>query len=537
VGRGCVGSIGISASALIGQKDVYSMFALPPGGPKMYVPNLRLQTLVVGVSLSHLDGMQMAASIETCCDHGVRLFHKVKKSETRAVAGVLDKLMHVMCKSLPTEQQFTVLKGDSLNGLFANFGGFKLATPTSQPEPAIVWESFALITSEAKGFEASKFTALPQACQIAGDACLMLRAAGLPFADCVIPGLILLDDTLTIYAAYLLPDSFPCFHLLSRPLSLTSHWDRLETASWFAALRVLTLETMAMLGKLKLRQLIGVPLGPAKDTAPPMLDSSTLFFKPVTPRHDTEVVEDDLRPFRSAYSRVLDVFAELARVPTLCDFLVFPIGVVQAPGCEQSDIKKVIYNALTERHRSVAMELSAGTSIKYVPFLVYTMLSSQWKSTAEAVPCASACLQALIEKLHTFEGMLSVAGVVHMDLRPANIMWTCDCMKSDTVCTSMQVRVIDWDDACFVGEPVLPRLLLAYQADKRYALHYVTEPYASTVAASRIDSWHIAAICEYFKYENRSSFSDYMDDVGKKLDADFLAAELGRLSLTVASSS
>jgi len=63
--------------------------------------------------------------------------------------------------------------------------------------------------------------------------------------------------------------------------------------------------------------------------------------------------------------------------------------------------------------------------------------------------------------------------VVHLDLRPENVMWGCSCdteMPDEDSCENKHnfvLKVIDWEDAFFEGE-VLPLHIVVSQIEDEY---------------------------------------------------------------------
>jgi len=198
----------------------FGMFCVPPD-PAGFVPNHRLRKLIQLVD-SAPPSPYLSRQVFLLLSKNVRLFSKPSRSEEDSVLHpMLCNLMRALKPNGEVGCQCS--SGLQLQDKFASSGGFQLASANStRPGPVLVWEAWVLIASEAKGTNASIFPALPQACQIAGDAALMLAAAGLNIEECAVPGILLTGDSVQFYGAFLLQGQFPCFALLSPPLSMTS---------------------------------------------------------------------------------------------------------------------------------------------------------------------------------------------------------------------------------------------------------------------------------------------------------------------------
>jgi hypothetical protein len=162
----------VSASQLLKQPAL-SHYCLPPSASSCQ-PNARLATLAGKVAECHsarsADLHAMASSVHSVARLHPRVFHTISRTEDTVLRPVLDQLMALCCS-----ERCSVVSEDTLRNIYKRLGGFQLASSGSKPEPAIVWESFVLLASEAKGFFGSLFKCLPQGCQSAGDAALLMQ--------------------------------------------------------------------------------------------------------------------------------------------------------------------------------------------------------------------------------------------------------------------------------------------------------------------------------------------------------------------------
>jgi len=102
--------------------------------------------------------------------------------------------------------------------------------------------------------------------------------------------------------------------------------------------------------------------------------------------------------------------------------------------------------------------------------------------------------------------LLNAAGIAHMDLRPANILW-----KVNNSTNTMSLQVIDFEDVCFFGTFI--DNAEALKNDARYPIH----PSDSRVliqANSKCNEWFLNAVSEYLNYNDNvenTSFTHFMN--------------------------
>jgi hypothetical protein len=487
----------------------FDLFCLPPD-PDSFIPNARLRTATAAAKSAakgSADINRMAASLVLVNGRGPRLFRKAKATETHALRPNLDQIMQLL--RLPDT---SILSEQTLGNLVKQVGGFKLATRTSWPEPVLAWYNFILFASEAKGVTKGCFECLPQGCQIAGDAAILLARAGLAVEECVVPGVLVFGDSLQFFAAYLVPPKYPTFCLLSQPISMTSRQGQMVAAAWLCTLRSLCEDTRKLLAtapevRKSLEDGLACPHPPMDDPDAqlPHLWVENTFLKPVRLRLWSEQKSDDpeLAPFRLAMSRVLEIFACLHNHQACHRFINFPIGWLQMPTKkEQKHLREALEGRLEQD--------GFGDTADFQPYLVFARL--QWHPEPPRRP--SVHVQMYKDGLKEALSGFAAAGVVMMDLRPKNVMWVCSCDPEDpTSQHGFQLKVVDWEDARMEGELILGAWLDAYKEDRRYPLYYIDNGTTEIPARAWMDQWCMRYINEFLDSDcrNHSQFMATLD--------------------------
>jgi len=113
------------------------------------------------------------------------------------------------------------------------------------------------------------------------------------------------------------------------------------------------------------------------------------------------------------------------------------------------------------------------------------------------------------------------ASVVHLDLRPENVMWSCSCETEMTDVDSSEIKhdfvlkVIDWEDAFFEGEVIPLHIVVAHINDEfqRYTLSQYKSPMGRDriLASCWMDHWMADTMAEFLS-EDRGSllWAEYM---------------------------
>ena len=526
-------NISASASTLCKDNHSFDMYCLPPG-PDIYHPNKRFRALH-GQVLTRLRSPDstlfgMAKTILNITRASPRLFRKVSSSEDNANR----KLIYNLLATIKGDR-FELLSEEALAERIQLVGGFRLASQESKPEPAIVDNSFILLASEAKGFFASSLKCLPQGCQVAGDATILLRRCDISLDECATPGIVVFADSVQIFGCHLLPTQYPVFSLLSRAMSLASSSERLELAAWLLELRAFIATTRKIIcasSGVKPQQAGGVPFlhPPLNKGEHVELDVQKIFLKPIRLRmwQDRIQTRIEVHPYRVAMTRTLEVFDKLneACIATSSSVLVTPpLGWLQVPGSEQPQIRDAVFRKLQSQFLDIHDQQPSG--IRLQPCFAFPNLLSPW--TSRPPQNCTLHTQQYIDQLTKAIHLFKMAKVVHMDLRPANIMWKCSCMDSkqnnhqDVPEHELHIRVIDWEDAHFLGEFVDPACYIQDEA-RRYPLSKLPSSFTGMVPVQHwMDEWSLHRIALFLRQEKTSSFSSFMHD---RPEDDFMRSEL-----------
>jgi hypothetical protein len=444
------------------------MLHVPPA-TSSYLPENVSRLRVVFNSLRDVDPvvLKTATDLREARPAAPRFLGKVTSTETNAVRPFLNavfQLLHTLVNNI----QVQVVEGEAVASRFKS--RFCLAKPSSSPEPTLMADCFILVGSEAKGFDASAFSCMKQGYSLCGDGAIALRRFGVANENCVVPGVFAFGDSIQLYAVFLLELQFPCLCLLSDPLSLDNPSHRLIAAKW---LHVIAAHVQGLLkvlpGPTTLTQAEAKKRPPHRAT----LNLQNYFVKPVraallpAAALDPETaVSEECLPFRQVVSDLLFKFHKLDQVPTGVPdhrrLIHFPVGWLQQPRSDQQQIRDTIKTRVTE--------LGFKVHGKRQPYILFPFLRG-WRILHPALVGDHA--EALIPLLSAARQYIAACGLVHMDLRPANVMWHCSCLNSELTTIgehSVELKVIDWEHALCVGTPVPLEWVDVYRNDQRYPL-------------------------------------------------------------------
>ena len=430
----------------------------------------------------------MERAVLECISSSFRYLAKPSSSEETITRPVLSNIMDLLLRQANVAMLTRASSED-----IAQHINFKLCSTSSKPEPGIHVGDCFLLVSEAKGVNASASECLPQAFQIGADAALQL-AQTLAIERCVVVMLTTFAEHVQFFASFLLPSSFPCACALSEPLCLSSRAGRAEVARWLQACSEWLREMVGFIAEAQKTRSRSCSTEKA-----PTLSTSSVFLKPVRlralldlPRHGGRP-EEDRRPFRVAMTHLLEVYQALHGVPQCHSFVAFPLGWCQlpaeSPGPQQhKQYKEAILASLHERF--------TGDDLA-CPFLAFPRLPVP----SEIIPPTAEQRVQYIQKLRLAVSAMAVAKVVHMDLRPENILWS---WAGDP--PELKLTVLDWDDAFFAGEIVPAHVARSFGTDqwKRY-------PDIGVEAQPAMLEWNqwFAELIEGFVLSGASSFSKY----------------------------
>lgn len=316
-----------------------------------------------------------------------------------------------------------------------------LAKQSSNPEHRIQWGDYVIIASEAKGVEHSAYEALIQGMELGGDSAVHMWRCGLSTELAVVPVVLSCSHCFCISAVYLIPDCYPVIVELSPALSYLTLEGRCCIARWGIVLAQFAVETVGILknfgdaNSLNRERPLGLYIAPK------------LFFKPLREYHknvtdSSECVLDSGSHLRTNLELLMLAYNRIHLVENACDYFLFPLGVVSYPsqeslsyGCRIRDVMDECISIHFVYHKDLVRN--------GCPVIVYDELPgdcwSNGKPPEDVVPSYIECVAKAVN-------VLNVAGIAHMDLRPANILW---CREESG--TDVRIRVIDLEDAVPFG--------------------------------------------------------------------------------------
>ena len=335
------------------------------------------------------------------------------------------------------------------------FGGGSL------PAPQI------LCGSEVKGLESSVLKCFPQLICVCGNSCIEMHRLGLMRENCVVPGIVMAGATCQFLAVYLLRDNFPVLVELTSELSLGK--DRFAIAEWCLRLASFASATADLLMSLRqtTRTRTVVSLNMSGYFAKPVRTA----WKPLCHQGEEESGGDHSTPLFSLKNTELNHIMglyeriRLAHKGTDVDvktLILFPEGVVTVPG-EDVPESKAVRSMLLECCKS---DHFVGIDLLYCPLILFPRLfvDEGWgisKPTEQH-------RQGYLGQLYAATTALNTAGVAHLDMRPANIMWRPVPEEASMSC--VEIRLIDFEDAELFGDEICPELVstIIKLGDRRY---------------------------------------------------------------------
>jgi hypothetical protein len=388
----------------------------------------------------------------------------------------------------------------------------RLAKSSSKTEHRIERMSHIdiLLGSEAKGTDKSPFCALMQCIQLCGDAALHLLSRGVTRADCVVPGVVSCGDCLQVCAVYLMPDSFPVITWLSPPLMIARLEDRIDLARWALCLADFAGKTIDLLDGPKVIQAIEkvkIQLSPK------------LFFKAVRETAVPKCLEPvDLNQegstAHSALNLLMRVYQQLVDVEGAHRYILFPIGVIGNPSTRADEYSQEIRLAI---EACQSKYFGSGELDEFRPCVVYDLLSKEDGWSTDRPPANLVSLY--LDQLRRAVEVLNTAGVAHLDLLPANVIWraTNNSHGEET----LELRLLDFEQSALFGMAVTEVDVL--KADDRYpVLSTDTRSFIPGCAAHNL--WFLRAITGWLSAncdDGTIKFDEYMRVNGAIFEAEF----------------
>ena len=316
---------------------------------------------------------------------------------------------------------------------------FLFASSDSKPGWAVVRDRSVLLASVAKGVEASNIAAGLQCFQICADAAIALYRKGLKPEDCVVPGVIFCGEECQIVGVYLVGSTFPVMVNISSLISITNE----EVLSrWVGVLKEAISDTVTLLQQ-------SLPRADSLEIRC-KLDAG-YFYKPIQKRFFNQGI---------ILSKMMRIYDKLHHTEGSVEVIQFPLGLISVPAAintHAAEIRRAVLHCITK------FFTKSNGDYDNDPCLIFSFLEG-WCNTR---PDDDHC-EAYIKQLRKVVNILNLAGVIHMDLRPANIMWKH--LNNHDGDINVQLQVIDFEDALMVGSGVHEGLAQEYSKDVRYPI-------------------------------------------------------------------
>jgi hypothetical protein len=498
----------ISASD-IAQKNyrsIYDVFGLPCS-PYSYIPNERLRMLVdTYETLSKQDVNEDVCKFEHSLRQNLKSLHTWKYSTGGSESNISDPNLSKFLSMINTRVSEDVVDTAVLKDKLPF--SLVLAKNSSKPEHRIQWGDYVIIASEAKGVEHSAYQALIQGLELGGDAAVNMWRRGLSTELAVVPVVLSFSHSLCICAVYLIPDCYPVIVELSPALSYLTLEGRCCIARWGIVLAQFAVQTV---GILKLSQVNRMnremPLG--------LYIATEIFFKPLREycKAGTDFPEctlDSGSRLRTNLELIMLVYNRIHVVQDASELFLFPLGVVSYPSTESMShdtrIRHVMDTCICLHFHYHKQLVKDGC-----PVIVYDKLSRErgWSNDKPSEDVVNSYIECVIKAV----GVLNAAGVAHMDLRPANILW---CREESG--TDVRIQVIDLEDAVPFGFYI--RSSDTLREDTRYPVFEADERILIPAVAPHND-WFCETVASWARQSEFNEYSSYMAANFRTFEAEF----------------
>lgn len=336
-------------------------------------------------------------------------YQNAKEADTRPnLVHLLERIVHMMKNNTDALPRFSAPVESDL----AQYFSFTIASPTSFPEAGVTYRHGSLrmgvIGSEAKDLYHSAAEALPQGAGLASEMAVDQFRKGVPGEKILVPYLLSFGDSIQFGAAFIMKPSFPVPVELSEPFSLVSWEGRRQICKWIRALALycdrqatafseLAVPTAASLSKINQSKRIDLNVG-------------DLFVKPV------EVRDEKVAGYMVAH--ILAVFHLLWQHQPCRSFVVFPVGRCGMPSDPSNSFRIKLMEKIRPEHTADIHRLDGW------PILLYPKLrrSKHWRNPEHYIDELCQYKDAVLKTLAKMLAEVERAGVIHLDLRMANIM-------------------------------------------------------------------------------------------------------------------
>lgn len=365
--------------------------------------------------------------------------------------------------------------------------------------------------AEVKGLEASIEGCYSQLTTVCGDAAIELRRLGLNVDDYVVPGLAMAGRVCQFCAVYLIAAQFPVLVALSPILyTVGSPAEQYEMAQWHLRAFKHAKDTVDLLQR---------PHGPQLSKMPSVrLDIAKTFVKPVRALFKADSAAAGDNTISQRKSRLNDIMRmyELIRRSASEEqaaLVLFPCGVIGMPDPsvkQSADIYDMLLKTCKE-------EGFLEEDLKHCPLMLFPLLEG-WSGGRHGGPPDTATLaSAYLAKLRQAIDLLNLAGVAHMDLRPANIMWRVGREGE------LELKLIDFEDSVVFGRTVHPELVrsIVYRNDYRYPFR-VGDEVGPLFARREHNEFYFKAVSMWAQQESAQDFDSFMDVHGQLIQEEVL---------------
>lgn len=477
-----------SASTIANSKrNLYDVFT-PPCVYGTFIPNERLRQLSASLeSLSKTSNIAVYGA--SFLKNNFLMQQAVPYPAGGGETKVNDPNLQVYCNYVLSRANALIGQSSSSSGgdgltftLKKNSTGwnfnFVLACDNSNPEYFIqaIQTRCVVIGSEAKGVEHSHLESLPQVLQLCGDSALFLRRRGLAIDECVVPGIVVVGETFQIVGVYLMPAHFPVLVNVSPPISLT---ETLMLAVWAEALAMFACETLSLVTRCgtvdDFIQINELQLSASSFFKPIRLDAKLTEECSSISSQDSSTNPNSVSKQRVVLNHIMRIYQKLYQTsPEKATAVIqFPLGIITVPSstnAHASSIRHAIERCTKRHFKNMSYRFQ---SLTYTPCLVLQNLSYddsddlpgrcyRWKNERPRQEYVGPYLAQFARLID----LLNAAGVVHMDLRPQNVMWKA------LANGSVQIQAIDFEEALFVGELVPADTVKMHKKDFRYPIAF-----------------------------------------------------------------
>ena len=476
-------------------RSIYDVFGLPCS-PNSYIPNERLRMLVdTYETLSKQDVNEDVCNFEHSLRRNLKSLHTWKYSsggsESKISDPNLSKFLSMINTKVSEDVVDTAVLKDNLPFRLV------LAKQSSQPEHRIQWGDYVIIASEAKGVEHSAYQALIQGLELGGDAAVNMWRCGLSTDLAVVPVVLSFSHSLCICAVYLIPDCYPVIVELSPALSYLTLEGRCCIARWGIVLAQFAVQTVDILKSSQVNRL-------NRERKLGLYIAAKLFFKPLREyRKDgtdlSECALDSGSCLRTNLELIMLVYNRIHVVEDASELFLFPLGVVSYPSTKSishdTPIRHVMDTCICLHFHYHKQLVEDGC-----PVIVYDELSRErgWSNDKPPEDVVPSYIECVIKAV----GVLNAAGVAHMDLRPANILW---CREESG--TDVRIRVIDLEDAVPFGFHI--RSPDTLREDTRYPVFQTDERILIPAVAPHND-WFCETVASWARQSEYEDYSRYM---------------------------